>query len=49
MTQNNNDNLEHDTIWSNAKWIIKQSKKNAELYIANTNKTNRKEFYSYIT
>ena len=48
LTQNNNDKLEHDRLRRKAKKLIKSSKKSVEAQIANSCKTNPKEFYSYI-
>lgn len=47
-TNDNNDKLAHDQLRRSTKKLIKQSKKNIELHIANTSKVNPKEFYSYI-
>ena len=48
LTQDYNDKLEHDRLRRNTKTLIKESKKNLELHIANSSKSNPKEFFSYI-
>ena len=48
LTQLNNDKIEHDRLRRHTKALIKKSKKNLELHIANSSKSNPKEFFSYI-
>uniref|UniRef100_A0A0P4VVU6 Reverse transcriptase domain-containing protein n=1 Tax=Scylla olivacea TaxID=85551 RepID=A0A0P4VVU6_SCYOL len=48
LTQNNDDKLEHDRLRRKTKKLIKCSKKSVEAQIANSCKTNPKEFYSYV-
>ena len=48
LTQNENDKIEYERLRREAKKLIRQSKKNLELYIASISKTNPKEFYSYV-
>lgn len=48
LTKENSDKIEHDRLRRNSKVLIKKSKKNLELHIANSSKTNPKEFFSYI-
>ena len=48
ITQHNNDKLEHDRLRRKAKKLIKSSKKTVEAQIANSCKTNPKEFHSYV-
>ena len=47
-TQNERDKLEFERLRRETKKLIKQSKKNLELYVAGISKSNPKEFYSYI-
>ena len=47
-TQNERDKLEFERLRRETKKMIKQSKKNLELYVAGISKSNPKEFYSYI-
>ena len=47
-TLNNDDKLEFDNLRRISKRLIKQSKRALEIHIANTCKSNPKEFYSYI-
>ena len=47
-TKDINDRLEHYRIRHITKRLIKQSKQNVELHIANSCQLNPKEFYSYI-
>ena len=47
-TQNEDDKRDHDRIRRNTKKLIKQSKKNFEVRIAEMSKSNPKEFYSYV-
>ena len=48
LTQNERDKLEFERLRRETKKMIRQSKKNLELYIAGISKSNPKEFYSYI-
>ena len=48
LTKTENDKLEHDRIRRSTKRLIKQSKRNFEVHVANNSKSNPKEFYSYI-
>ena len=48
LTQNERDRLEFERLRRETKKMIRQSKKNLELYVAGISKSNPKEFYSYI-
>ena len=48
LTQNEGDKLEFERLRRETKKMIKQSKKNLEMYVAGISKSNPKEFYSYI-
>ena len=48
LTQDINDKLEHDRLRRKTKMIIKRNKKSVESQIANSCKTNPKEFYGYV-
>uniref|UniRef100_A0A0P4VPM3 Reverse transcriptase domain-containing protein n=1 Tax=Scylla olivacea TaxID=85551 RepID=A0A0P4VPM3_SCYOL len=47
-SQNEADKLEYDRLRRESKKLIRQSKKNLEMYIASIAKSNPKEFYSYV-
>ena len=47
-TNNHDDKLEHDRIRRNVKKLIRQSKRNYEIRVADTCKSNPKEFFSYV-
>ena len=48
LTQNERDKLEFERLRRETKKLIRQSKKNLEVYVAGISKSNPKEFYSYI-
>jgi len=48
LTKDQNDKLEYERIRRETKKLIRESKKNLEIYIANSSKTNPKEFYGYV-
>ncbi len=49
VTRNLNDRDESWRVRRETKWLIRQIKKNLEEHIANSRKSNSKEFYSYVT
>lgn len=48
VTNNENDRLEYERLRRHTKKLIRQSKRNLEVYIASISKTNPKEFFSYV-
>ena len=48
LSQNQNDKNEYERLRRESKKLIRQSKRNLEIHIANNCKSNPKEFYSYV-
>ena len=48
VTNNQDDKLEHDRIRRETKRLIRQNKRNYEIRVADTSKSNPKEFFSYV-
>ena len=48
LSQNENDKIKYERLRCKTKKMIRQSKKDLEIYIANKTKTNLKEFYTYV-
>ena len=48
QTRDENDKIEFERIRRETKKLIRNSKRNLEIYIANSSKSNPKEFYNYV-